>query len=64
MPRNFWIGGIFSMALFPALAISGIVRDPTSHNLFPIEWLISGALTVPGIITGWAGKIIVRFLRA
>ena len=26
VPRYFWIGGIFSMALFPALAISDLVR--------------------------------------
>jgi hypothetical protein len=61
VPRYFWIGGVFSMALFPALAISDIVRDRTSHNLFPMELMIYGALTVPGIIAGFVGKSIVRF---
>jgi hypothetical protein len=46
------------MALFPVLAIVGAVRDPTSHNLLGMEFVIYGFLTLPAIFGGGLGKVI------
>jgi len=62
IPQRCWIGGVFSMALFPVMAMWDMMRDPTSHNLFPIEFMIYAALTVPGVIAGFVGKSVVRFI--
>ena len=63
LPERFWIGGACSMALFPIMSIWDMVRDPTSHNLFPLEFMVYGALTVPGIIAGFVGKSLVWFFK-
>jgi len=40
VPHRFWVAGLASMALFPVMTIVGAVRDPTSHNLLGIEFLV------------------------
>jgi len=61
-PRRFWVGGIFSMVLFPILAIWEAVQNPSSHNLLPIELMVYGVLTVPGIVGGFLAKVVTQFL--
>ena len=58
VPRRFWIAGLASMSLFPVIAIVGAVRDPTSHNLVVMEFVIYGFLTLPAILGGALGKMI------
>lgn len=58
VPRRFWIAGLASMSLFPVMAIVGAVRDPTSHDLLGMEFVIYGFLTLPAIFGGALGKVI------
>jgi hypothetical protein len=58
VPRRIWVAGLASMSLFPVMAIVGAVRDPTSHNLLGMEFVIYGFLTLPAILGGALGKMI------
>jgi hypothetical protein len=58
VPHRFWVAGLASMALFPVIAIVGAVRDPTSHNLLGIEFVMYAFLTLPAILGGALGKLI------
>ena len=58
VPHRFWVAGLASMALFPVMAIVGAVRDPTSHNLLGIEFVMYAFLTLPAILGGALGKMI------
>ncbi len=58
VPHRVWIAGLASMALFPVIAIVGAIRDPTSHNLLGIEFLMYGFLTLPAIFGGALGKMV------
>ena len=58
VPHRVWIAGLASMSLFPVMAIVGVVRDPTSHNLLGIEFVIYAFLTLPAILGGALGKMI------
>jgi hypothetical protein len=40
------------------MAIVGAVRDPTSHNLLVIEFVMYGFLTLPAILGGALGKMV------
>ena len=58
VPHRFWVAGLASMALFPVMAIIGAVRDPTSHNLLGMEFIMYGFLTLPALFGGAVGKVI------
>jgi hypothetical protein len=58
VPHRCWVAGLASMSLFPVMAIVGAVRDPTSHNLLGIEFVMYGFLTLPAIIGGALGRLI------
>ena len=45
-----WKIGLATMALFPILAIFEMIVDTSSHNLFPIEFIIYALYSVPAII--------------
>ena len=62
VPHRAWIPGLASMALFPVMAIVGVVRDPTSHNLLGIEFVIYAFLTLPAMFGAALGKMIRRSL--
>jgi hypothetical protein len=62
IPHRFWVAGLASMALFPVMAIVGAVRDPTSHNLLVIEFVMYGFLTLPAILGGALGKMVIALL--
>ena len=57
VPRRFWVAGLASMAFFPVMAMVGVFRDPTSHKLLGIEFVIYGFLTLPAILGGGLGRI-------
>ena len=56
-PRIGWMAACATLAAFPALAVVEMVRDPTSHNLWPFEFLVYGVLTLlavaPAFAIGW-----------
>jgi hypothetical protein len=62
VPHRFWVAGLASMALFPVMAILGAVRDPNSHNLLGIEFVMYAFLTIPALFGGAIGKVIRRSL--
>lgn len=51
-----WLVGISTIALFPLIAIVEFtVIDPTSHNLWPFEFLVHGlfgAIAIGGVYVG------------
>lgn len=59
-PRKFWLWGLCTMAAMPPIAIVEIILDPTSHNLWPLEFFFYALLTLPGILGAKAGSL-VRF---
>jgi len=40
--RKWWFLGFLAVLSFPLAAVAEMVVDPTSHNLFPIEFLFYG----------------------
>ena len=57
-PKNAWLWGISTMSLFPVLAFIEMMKDPYSHNLWPIEFIMYGFMTIPGIIGAYIGTFI------
>ena len=58
VPHRFWVAGLASMSLFPVLAVVGMLRDSTSHNLLGMEFIIYGFLTLPALFGAAVGKVI------
>ena len=58
VPHRFWVAGLAPMSLFPVMAIVGAVRDPASHNLLGMEFVMYGFLTFPPLFGGVVGKVI------
>jgi hypothetical protein len=54
--------GISTMSLFPILAFLEMMTDHNSHNLWPIEFVLYGFATIPGIIGAYTGAFIKRKL--
>ena len=46
---SFWKIGLMSMALFPIATFCEMIADPSSHNMFPIEFIFYGIYTIPAI---------------
>jgi len=63
LPKRFWMGGLFSMALFPIVAIFQMIQDPSSHNLWPLEFIAYGVYTIPLIFAGWITSMIVTIVQ-
>ena len=57
-PKREILLGISTMSLFPVLAFLEMGKDPYSHNIWPIEFVIYGFTTIPGIIGAYAGAFI------
>jgi len=56
--RGRWaIAGLSTMLAFPVLMLVEMIRDSSSHNLFPFELISYAVLTIPGLtaaaITDW-----------
>jgi hypothetical protein len=47
--------GLSTMALFPLFSVAEMLVDPTSHNLFPLEWLMYAAATLPAMFGAYVG---------
>jgi hypothetical protein len=61
-PKNAWLWGLATMFLFPILAFIEMAADPYSHNLWPIEFIMYGFMTIPGICGAYVGAFIRRKL--
>ena len=53
------LSGLLTMALFPFFALAEVFADPTSHNLWPIEFLLYGLISLVAVL----GACIGRFLQ-
>jgi hypothetical protein len=58
----FWKIGLMSMVLFPLAAICEMIVDPSSHNLFPFEFIFYAVTTIPAIIGAGLSQVIKRFV--
>ncbi len=47
---RWYLIGPAAMALFPVCTFAEMVADPTSHNLFPIEFVCYGIYAIPAVI--------------
>ncbi|PKL43121.1 MAG: hypothetical protein CVV39_08720 [Planctomycetes bacterium HGW-Planctomycetes-1] len=61
-PKHELLWGISTMSLFPILAFIEMSVMPNSRNLWPIEFVIYGFCTIPGIIGAYIGAFIRRKL--
>ncbi|WP_157810876.1 hypothetical protein [Nonlabens sp. MB-3u-79] len=59
---SFWKIGLMSVALFPLATFCEMIFDPTSHNLFPFEFIFYAILTVPAIIGAAVSQVMKRFV--
>lgn len=51
-----WKIGLSTMALFPVMAILEMFVDSTSHNLFPIEFILYAVYSIPAIIGAYIAQ--------
>ncbi|MFT5713544.1 MAG: hypothetical protein ACI9WT_000079 [Flavobacterium sp.] len=59
-----WKIGLMSMVLFPLAAICEMIADPTSHNMFPFEFIFYGFYTIPAIAGAYTSQLIKSFVKA
>jgi hypothetical protein len=45
-----------SVATLPIATIAELIADPTSHNLFPFEWMMYLLMAVPVLLTALVGS--------
>jgi hypothetical protein len=55
-PRIWWLLGLATVMLFPAAAICEMVLYPTTHNLWPVELLVYGMLSIPSMLGALVGS--------
>jgi hypothetical protein len=55
-PEIWWLLGLATVILFPIASISEMVLYPTTHNLWPLELLIYGIMSIPPIIGAFLGS--------
>ena len=48
--------GIATMGLFPLLAIAEMVVSPTSHNIWPLEFMMYGFLSLSAAVGACIGR--------
>jgi hypothetical protein len=67
-PRHWLLLGLIAMALPPFLLAINILhdwtRDPTSHNLFPFEFMIYVFISLPALVGALLGFFFGRLLRS
>lgn len=62
-PQHKLLWGISTMSLFPILAFMEMMKDPYSHNLWPIEFILYGVAAIPGIVGAYIGAFIRKKFR-
>jgi hypothetical protein len=55
---TFWKIGLMSMVLFPLAAICEMIADPTSHSMFPFEFIFYGFYTIPALAGAYTSQLI------
>ncbi len=57
-----WKIGLTTMALFPIMAIFEMIVDSSSHNLFPIEFILYAVYSVPAIIGAYLAQGTIKII--
>ena len=55
--------GLATLALLPLLAIAEMVASPTSHNLWPIEFVIYGFISLSAVLGTYIGRYVQKRIR-
>jgi hypothetical protein len=53
-----WLVGIGTVAALPIMAAADILVDPTSHNLWPIEFVMYAVASLPGLLGAIVGMAV------
>jgi len=56
-----WKIGLLTIVLFPLAAICEMIVDPTSHNMFPIEFFFYGLYSIPAMVGAYIIQAIESF---
>lgn len=59
-PRFWHLLGLSTVVLLPLIAIIEMFQNPTSHNLWPIEFVLFGFYAIPGFVGAAIGGAIGR----
>lgn len=59
-PRHPLLLGASTMSAFPLLAIAEMSVSPTSHNLWPFEFVIYGFVSLVAVLGAFIGSFIYR----
>jgi hypothetical protein len=55
--RTHWaLVGLAAVAAFPVCTIAELIADSTSHNLFPMEFVMYAAFSIPAILAAGLGR--------
>jgi hypothetical protein len=57
-----WKIGLTTMALFPIMALFEMIVDSSSHNMFPFEFILYAAYSVPAMIGAYLAQGINKIL--
>ncbi|PKL81363.1 MAG: hypothetical protein CVV24_15625, partial [Ignavibacteriae bacterium HGW-Ignavibacteriae-3] len=55
-PRLWFISGVLTIIAFPIASLFEMIISPTSHNLWPIEFVIYCIFTIPATLGAYVGK--------
>jgi len=53
-----WLWGLGAVSLFPISSVAEMIMNPSSHNLWPFEFVMYGFFAIPGIIGAYIGAFI------
>ncbi len=62
--RLWWLLGPLTMSVFPVVAVIDMMVWPTSHNLWPFEFIIYGLFCIPGLVGAFIGSRVGRRMKA
>ncbi len=57
-PKIWWLLGSITLAFFPITIIMEMIIQPTSHNLWPFEFLFYWILNLPALFGSFTGSYI------
>jgi len=55
-PRLWFLSGVLTLSIFPIVAFCEMITNPTSHNLWPIEFILYFVFTIPAIGGAYIGN--------
>lgn len=62
--RLWWLLGPLTMLVFPVVALIDMMIWPTSHSLWPFEFILYGLFCIPGFVGAFIGSRFGRRMKA